>query len=322
LGRPTHGLETAAWKAVGSDRPVSARRSPGLSSWPGGDDAGQLRFDANVSILFDDRPMLERPALAAAAGFDAIEMWWPFARGVPGTVEVDRLVASVADEGLALVMLNLYAGSSSTEEHGLLTLPGRQAEFRDNVDVAIEISSRLGGRVLNALYGNLVEDEPEAERMATAIENLAYVADRAAREGIGVVIEPLNALDFPRYGLRTIEEAAAVADRARTEAGAEIGILFDVYHTQRTEGDLARRIQGYADRFGHVQIADAPGRSRPGTGEIAFGFIFASLVSAGYRGFVGLEYRPSPDPEDTFAWLPPQRRRSGAAPNSGRRTRG
>jgi hydroxypyruvate isomerase len=291
---------------------VSASSDDGTAE-PGGRDgtAPALQFDANLSILFGDRPTLERPALAVEAGFDAVEMWWPFEDSVPRGGEVDRLVSSIADEGLSLVLLNLCSGSLEAGEHGLLTVPDQRVQFRENVDAAIEITARLGGRVLNALYGNIGPGMPKAQRQATAVENLAYAAQRAATVGARVVLEPLNAIDFPRYGLRTIEDAVALADRARTEAGANVGVLFDTYNVQRTQGDLMRRIDAYAHRFGHVQIADVPDRLRPGTGEIAFDRVLGALECAGYRGFVGLEYRPSRDPDDTFAWLPRERRRSG-----------
>jgi len=305
----------AAWATTDLAPNVAGRDPEDIAAEPGSRDAAAppLRFDANLSILFGDRPILERPALAVQAGFDAVEMWWPFERGVPSPAEVDRLVASIADEGLALVLLNLYGGSPHAGEHGLLTLPDQRSRFRDNVEVAIEIAARLGGRVLNALWGNITRDVPKADRQATAVENLGYAAQRAATVGARVVLEPLNAIDFPRYGLRTIEDAIALADRASADAGVAVDVLFDVYNVQRTQGDLLRRIEAYAHRFGHVQIADVPGRLRPGTGEIAFERVLGALQRAGYRGFVGLEYRPSSDPDDTFAWLPLERRRSGSS---------
>ncbi|MGA2513976.1 MAG: TIM barrel protein [Candidatus Limnocylindrales bacterium] len=266
--------------------------------------ARALRFDANLSILFGDRPILERAALAGSAGFDAVEMWWPFSRSVPSDAEVDRLVASVANAGLSLVLLNLDGGSTEAGEHGLLSIPGQAPRFRDNVDVAVDIAGRLGGRVFNALYGNVNTDVPEALQRSTAEENLAYAARRAATVGARIVLEPLNPVDFPRYGLRTIEQAIELSDRVRSEADVAVDVLFDVYNVQRTQGDLLRRIAEHADRFGHVQIADVPARLHPGTGEIAFGPVFEGLTRAGYRGYVGLEYRPSLSPDDTFGWLP------------------
>jgi hydroxypyruvate isomerase len=270
----------------------------------------RLRFDANVSILFPDRPLLTRPESAAREGFDAIEMWWPFDRSVPAGGDVDQLVAAVRDAGVSLVLLNLDTGNPEAGEHGLLSLPDQRARFRDNVDAAMEIAGRLGGRVVNALYGNVRDDLPPAQARDTAVENLAYAATKAAGIGATVVLEALNPIDFPRYGLHRIEEAADLADRMPGAPASPVKLLFDVYNVQRSEGDLLRRIGAYASRFGHVQIADVPARLHPGTGEIAFERVLPALDQAGYDGFVGLEYRPSKDDIETFAWLPRGRRRS------------
>ena len=269
-----------------------------------------MRFDANLSILFGDRPLLERPAAAAAAGFDAVEMWWPFADLVPAPAEVDRLVESFGEAGVALVSMNLASGSVAGGQHGLVALPDERTRFGDHVDAAIAIAGRLGGLVLNALYGNPPDGIARGLLDDTAVEHLALAARRAAAIGATVVLEALNPVDFPRYGLHRTGESLALADRVLAEAGEKVAILFDVYHVQRSEGDLLARIAAHAGRFGHVQIADVPGRLRPGTGEIAFERVLPALEAAGYAGYVGLEYRPSPDPADTFAWLPVERRRS------------
>jgi len=269
-----------------------------------------MRFDPNLSILFPDRPLLERPAAAAALGFDAAELWWPFDRPVPSEREVDDLVEAFGAADIGLVLLNLWLGDPAAGQHGLVALPHERGRFRDNVDAAVAIAGRLGGTVINSHYGNLPGDLPADVLDRTAVENLAFVAARAATVGATVVIEALNPVDFPRYGLHRTQEALALADRVLAETGAEVRILFDVYHVQRTEGDLIARIGAHADRFGHFQVADAPGRYHPGTGEIAFERVLPALERAGYDGFVGLEYRPSPDPAETFAWLPVERRRS------------
>ncbi|MDA8202806.1 MAG: TIM barrel protein [Chloroflexi bacterium] len=272
-----------------------------------------MRFDANISILFPGLPVAEQLTAAAATGFDAIEMWWPFAVDVPSDREVDRLVGAVRDAGLALVCLNLALGDRAAGQHGLVAVPGARHRFRDHVDVAVGIAGRLGGRVLNALYANVPPDVPREQLDDIAVENLAFAAIRARSVGAIVALEALNPVDFPRYGLHRTAQSVALADRVQEEADAEVGILFDVYNVQRSEGDLIARIDAHAARFVHVQIADVPGRLRPGTGEVAFDRVLPALERAGYDGFVGLEYRPSPDPNDTFAWLPSAERRSGAS---------
>ena len=273
-----------------------------------------MRFDANVSILFPDVPPLERPAAAAALGFDAIELWWPFETEVPAAAEVDRLVDAIGSAGTSLVALNLTSGDAAKGEHGLVALPGQRQRFLDSLDVAIELAGRTGCRMFNALYGN----PPEAERpelvTETAIENLATAVRRGRDTGVTIAVEALNAIDFPRYGLHLVETAVTLIERTLEATSEPVGLLFDIYHVQRAEGDVIRRIEAFASRVAHVQIADAPGRFCPGTGEIAFERVLPALEAAGYDGYVGLESRPSANPDETFTWLPRERRSTRGAP--------
>ena len=271
-----------------------------------------MRFDANLSILFPGMALAEQLAGAAQAGFDAVEMWWPFAQDVPPAAEVEALVDSVSASGLALVALNMTTGDAAAGEHGLVCLPGQQPRFRENLDVTVAIAERLGTRVIHAPFGNPPPDASQDAVRQAVVENLAAAADHAARIGAQVVVEPLNPVDFPRFGLHGVEQAIEVSDLVKAESGVDVGILFDVYHIQRTEGDLIARIERYAHRFGHVQVADVPDRLHPGTGEVAFERVLPALERAGYGGYVGLEYRPSADPAETFAWLPVERRRGGS----------
>ncbi len=268
-----------------------------------------MRFDVNLSILFPELPLLARPAAAANLGFDAVELWWPFESEIPGASEQERLAEAIGAAGQTLVSLNLSDGDRAAGEHGLLALPGRQGQFRDNLAVALDLCRRTGCRAINALYGNVPLDVPAAALDEIAVENLAYAARLAAAQGVTVVVEALNSLDFPGYGLHRIEDAVRLSDLVRAETGQDIRLLFDVYHVQRAEGDLIRRMESLWSRFGHVQIADVPGRGHPGTGEIAWERVLPALEAFGYDGFVGLEYRPAAKADETFGWLPAERRR-------------
>jgi hydroxypyruvate isomerase len=118
---------------------------------------GRPRYDVNLSMLFTELPLLERPAAAAAEGFDAVEFWWPFDRAVPADKDVDAFVAAVEDAGVQLVGLNTFAGNMLGGDRGLVSWPARSSEFRDNIDVTVSLGSRLGCRAFNALYGNRLE---------------------------------------------------------------------------------------------------------------------------------------------------------------------
>jgi hydroxypyruvate isomerase len=265
------------------------------------------RYDVNVSILFSELPLLERPAAARAAGFGAVELWWPFAAAVPPDREVDALVAAVEDAGLQLVSLNFFAGDMAAGDRGLVSWPARAAEFRDNLEVTVAVGARLGCRRFNALYGNRVDEATPEEQDELATARLAEAAAAAGRVGGVVLVEAVSGA--PRYPLRTAADAVGVLDRVRRETGAaNLAFLCDLYHLAVNGDDLDTVIGGHADRIGHVQIADVPGRHEPGTGALDLDRLLGQLAAAGYDGWVGLEYVPSRASADSFGWLPRERR--------------
>jgi hydroxypyruvate isomerase len=278
-----------------------------------------LRFDVNLSILFTELPLLERPAAARAAGFDAVEFWWPWSVAVPADAEVDRFATAVTDAGVRLVGLNFFAGDMPGGDRGLVSWPARRAEFRDNVDVTVGLGERLGCRAFNALYGNRRDDATPQEQDELAVENLALAARAARRVGGTVLVEPVSGA--ARYPLLTAADALAVIDRVGED---DVALLLDVYHlavngddvdtaidtaASRATGTAASRETGTAaGRIGHVQIADAPGRNEPGTGELDIDHHLDRIAATGYDGWVGLEYKPSGASADSFDWLPRERR--------------
>jgi hydroxypyruvate isomerase len=265
------------------------------------------RFDVNLSILFTELPLLERPAAARAAGFTAVELWWPFAVAVPADRDVDALVAAVEDAGVELVGLNFFAGDMAGGDRGLVSWPARAAEFRDNVEATVAIGERLGCRRFNALYGNRIDGVAAGEQDDLATGQLALAAAAAARVGGVVLVEAISGA--PRYPLRTAADAVGVLDRVRRATGAaNLAFLCDLYHLAVNGDDLDKVIDRYRDRIGHVQIADAPGRHEPGTGSLPLARLLGELAAAGYDGWVGLEYTPSGASADSLGWLPPERR--------------
>src|SRR2546429_6521818 len=140
----------------------------------------ELRYDVNCSILFTELPVLERPRAAKAAGFDAVEFWWPFPEAMPSDLEVDAFIAAIRDAGVQLVGLNFFAGDMPGGDRGLVSWPARSAEFRDNVDVTVGLGRRLGCRAFNALYGNRGDGAPPQEQDELGAENLALAAKAAA----------------------------------------------------------------------------------------------------------------------------------------------
>lgn len=259
-----------------------------------------MRYDVNLSILFTELPQHDRPAAARDAGFDAVEMWWPFAVPEPGDREVDALLRRIADAGVRLVGLNFDAGDMGAGERGLASRPDSSARFRANIDVAVGIAEATGCRVLNALYGNRVPGLDPRAQDELAVTNVALAAEAARRCGATVVVEPLNSRDNPDYPLTSSDAALAFADRV---GAGNVALLADFYHLAVMGEDPIAVIERHAPRFGHVQIADAPGRGQPGTGTIPYGRVLAALGAAGYTGHVGLEYRPVGPTTDSFTWM-------------------
>lgn len=256
----------------------------------------------NCSILFTEFPLLQRPQQAARAGFDAVEFWWPWPYGDPGSREVDEFVAAVEAAGVGLHALNFFAGDLAGLDRGAVSVPALSDGFRASVEVAASIGRRLGVRGFNALYGNRVDWARGADQDALATRNLAHAAEVVADIGATVLVEPLSgAVSYP---LRTAADAAAVVDRIRALGHHNIGILFDVYHLTVNHDDVDRALADFGDRIAHVQIADAPGRGAPGTGHIDFAHFFGALQRSGYRGPISLEYvAPAGETAAALQWL-------------------
>ncbi|MFJ8923992.1 hydroxypyruvate isomerase [Streptomyces sp. LamerLS-316] len=270
------------------------------------------RFDVNLSILFTELPLLERPAAAAAAGFTAVELWWPWIETpTPAQAELDALKKALDDAGTQLVGLNFYAGRLPGPDRGALSLPGEESDrFRANIDVAADFAASVGCTALNALYGNRVEGVDPAVQDELALENLVLAARAAHRIGATLLIETLNAPESPLYPLVSAPAGIEVVDRVNEATGlGNATFLLDLYHLSMNGEDLSQVIKTYAAKTGHVQIADNPGRGAPGTGSLPLERLLDELTEAGYAGRVGLEYKPGDRPSaEAFDWLPPEAR--------------
>jgi hydroxypyruvate isomerase len=264
-------------------------------------------YTVNCSILLTDLPLLQRPQAARDAGFDAVELWWPFDTPVPSDAQVETFVRAIQDAGVQLTGLNFAAGDMPAGDRGLLSDPAHTAAFRDNIDVTVGIGKRLGTKAFNALYGNRVEGVTPEQQDELAAENLALAGRAAAGIGGVVLIEPVSG--SPAYPLKLAADAAAVIDRVRRDHGVDtLRLLADLYHLQVNGDDIAVALEKYRDLIGHVQIADAPGRGEPGTGTLDLDRYLAQLADGGYAGYIGLEYKATRT--DTFDWIPRSHRAS------------
>ncbi|MDP4299875.1 hydroxypyruvate isomerase [Leptothrix discophora] len=252
------------------------------------------RFSANLSMLFTEVPMIERYAAAAAAGFRAVEVQFPYEH----PAEVVR--AQLEAHDLTMVLHNLPAGDWAGGERGIACLPDRVDEFRDGVARAIGYARTLGVPQLNCLAGIAPLGADERVLRATLVGNLRFAASELAKAGLGLLIEPINTFDIPGFHVSRTAQALDILDEV---GAANAKVQFDCYHAQRMEGELCGTLSRHLARIGHVQIADNPGRHEPGTGEIAHDFLFRHLDAIGYRGWVGCEYKPATTTVAGLGWL-------------------
>jgi hydroxypyruvate isomerase len=251
------------------------------------------QFAANLSMLFTERPFLDRFEAAARAGFEAVEFLFPYA------FEVQDIRARLDAHGLKLVLHNLPAGNWEAGERGIACHPDRVEEFRAGVQRAIAYAQALGVDQLNCLAGKAPAGVPDARLRETLVGNLRFAAAALKAAGLRLLIEPINSFDIPGFYINRTAQALDILD----EVGADNAFVqYDLYHAQRMEGELAATLEKHVARIGHVQLADNPGRNEPGTGEIHYPFLFAHLDRIGYRGWVGCEYKPATTTEAGLHW--------------------
>jgi len=248
-------------------------------------------FAANLSLMFTEHPLLDRFAAAADAGFDAVELQFPYEHSP------DAIAGRLAASGLELTLFNLSPGDWAAGDRGLAALPHRREQFRVSVAQALAYAEATGTRKLHAMAG--IARSPDTGAAAAYRDALRYACDEAGARGIEVMIEPINPRDMPGYFL---SDFAAAAELIRELALPNLKLQFDVYHRQILHGDVLKGLEALLPITGHVQIASVPGRNEPGTGELDDFRIFRALDELGYAGRVGCEYRPLGRTEDGLGW--------------------
>jgi hydroxypyruvate isomerase len=252
------------------------------------------KFAANLTMLFNEVPFLDRFAAAAEAGFDAVEFLFPY------PYKAAELAERLNAHDLKLVLHNLPAGNWEAGERGIACLPDRKGEFKEGVGRAIEYARALRVPQLNCLVGIPAAGVDRDTALATIVENLRYAAGELKREGIRLLVEPCNSYDIPGFALNRSAEALGVIEQVGSD---NLFLQYDIYHMQRMEGELAATIKKQFAKIAHIQLADNPGRNEPGTGEIHYPFLFDLLDSLGYEGYIGCEYKPKAATVDGLGWL-------------------
>jgi hydroxypyruvate isomerase len=257
------------------------------------------KFAANLSMMFNEVPFLERFDAAAAAGFRAVEFLFPY------DFEPEVIKTRLETNHLEIALFNMPPGNWAAGERGITSIPGREAEFRAGVDKALSYATKLGVRKLHAMSGIPPATADPAACRATLIENLGFAAAKLAPHGILLVLEAINTRDMPGFFVSTQAQSFEICNAV---GAPNLKMQMDCYHMQVMEGDIATKLRRYAPQCGHIQIAGAPERHEPDTGEIRYEYLFRLLDEIGYDGWVGCEYRPAGKTVDGLSWF-----RSGSA---------
>lgn len=257
------------------------------------------KFSANISMMFRERPLLERFAAARAAGFPAVEIQFPY-----DTPLADLLRAKEA-AGVAVDLINLPAGDFSTGVRGIAGLPDprRVAEFRAGVALGRDYAKALGARKVNVLAGVLPAGADRAACLAQFVENLRFAADALNPDRIAVLVEPINAHDIPGFLVSRTDEALAIVEQAAAGTARKLAVQADLYHMSRMGEDVGPALLRLGTRLGHIQFSDIPGRVEPGAGTLDWKALFAAVDRAGYAGYRAAEYNPSRRTEETLGWM-------------------
>ena len=273
------------------------------------------RFAANLSLLYPDIHFLDRFEAAARDGFDAVEFLFPYAW------PAHELRARLDHAGLRQVLFNSPPGGADTDaiaraweagDKGIACVPGREAEFRDGVTLALEYAQALGCPRIHLMGGQIPQDRTRESVQPTYVANLRWAAQQAAAIGVDVLIEPINTRDIPRFFLNRQDHAHEIIDAV---GEANLKVQMDLYHCQIVEGDVAMKIRKYlpTGRVGHFQIAGVPERHEPDVGEMNYPYLLRVIdevsQACGWKGWVGCEYRPARgvEPGGTSAglgWMP------------------
>lgn len=247
------------------------------------------RFAANLSMLYPEMDFLQRFEAAARDGFKGVEFLFPYA------YDAQELAARLNDNRLQQVLFNAPPGNWDGGERGMACLPGRDAEFREGVAKALAYAKTLGCPRVHVMAGLVPDGTSREELRPTYVANLRWAANEAAKQGIDILIEPINTRDIPGFFLNRQDQAHELV----AEIGAaNVKVQMDLYHCQVVEGDVAMKIRQYlpTGRVGHFQIAGVPERYEPDVGEMNYPYLFDVIdkvaAECGWTGWIGCEYRP------------------------------
>ncbi|MDX5382649.1 MAG: TIM barrel protein [Rhodobacterales bacterium] len=250
-----------------------------------------MRYSANLGFLFTDLPLPDAIHAAKNAGFDAVECHFPY------DVPAAEVAQALRDTGLTMLGLNTWPGDKAAGDFGLAALPGRMDEARAAISQAVDYAVATGTKAVHVMAGR-TDGGAAAEDAFRA--NLAHACDLAAPHGITILIEPINTRDVQGYHLSRTDHAARIIAALNRP---NLKLMFDCYHMQIMQGDLATHLRDLMPVIGHIQIAAVPDRGEPDQGEVDYRWLMRHLSGLEYTGFVGAEYRPRAGTDAGLGWL-------------------
>lgn len=253
-----------------------------------------LQFCANLSLLFPELPLSERFAAAKRAGFNAVEIQFPYELAA---TEIRRLLD---EQGLQLILFNVDADTLLQGGEGLAAVPELRARFREAVQQAMTYAVHLRPRAINVLPGRCLQPNRLTVYRQTLLDNLQYAADHFARLGVMTVFEAVNSHDMPGF---IVDSSRAMLSILEQLAHPQLRLQYDIYHMSRMGEDCAAFLKTHIHNIGHIQFADCPGRGQPGTGDIEFESLLAIIRAADYSGWLGAEYKPQGETVQSLAWF-------------------
>ena len=270
------------------------------------------KFAANLTMMYPELPFLDRFEAAAKDGFKAVEYLFPYA------YEAKELAARLKNNGLQQVLFNLPPGGVDAKSidaawnsgtRGIACIAGREAEFAAGADLALRYAETLDCPRLHMMAGLMPEGKSKADVRETYVSNARTASQLIAKQGINLLLEPINTRDIPGFFLNRQDEAhALIAEISQSN----VKVQMDLYHCQIVEGDVAMKIRQYlpTGNVGHFQIAGVPERHEPDIGEMNYPYLFDLIDNLGYEGWIGCEYKPKlgGQPNGTssgLGWLKP-----------------
>ena len=254
------------------------------------------KFAANLSWMFTEHAFPDRFQAAADAGFRAVECQLPY------DFPAESLAIKRQSAGVRQIMFNAPPGDMRAGEYGLAGLPGREQEFRESIDKALDYAAALDCPLIHVLAGIVPESESVSRCWETYLANVSWAAEICAPAGVGVLLEPINTVERPGYLVSLTARAREAIDKIGRD---NVGIQYDFHNAQLMEGHITRTLEANIDCIRHMQIAGLPNRTPPDEGEMNHRYLFELIDRLGFQGWVGCEYRPKGNTLESLDWAKP-----------------